>query len=347
MEKPTLIEVVLDAAPGGRLDRALAAAAPDGLGLSRSRLKALIEAGAVERDGAALTDPAAKVAGGERITVRLPPPAPASDAPEAIPLAILHEDDDLIVLDKPAGLVVHPAPGAEAGTLVNALLHHCGDRIAGVGGARRPGIVHRLDKDTSGLMVVAKTDRAHAALSAAFRDREVEREYRAIVWGAPDPAEPRLAGLPGVRFEAGGVLRIDGAIGRHPTDRKRMAVVAPARGRHAVTRVRTLLRCGGVAALVGCRLETGRTHQIRVHLAQVGHPLVGDSLYGRRRKPPASAPPELAAALAGFPRQALHAARLGFVHPATGAAMSWETPPPDDFTRLSRLLGNFAEGGEL
>jgi 23S rRNA pseudouridine1911/1915/1917 synthase len=234
-----------------------------------------------------LRDPAARVAGGERIEVRIPEAVPARDAPEDIPLAILHEDADLIVVVKPAGLVVHPAPGAEAGTLVNALLHHCGERIAGVGGTRRPGIVHRLDKDTSGVMVVAKTDHAHAALAAAFKARAVEREYLALVWGVPDAAEPRLAGLPGVSFEPGGVLRIEGAIGRHPADRKRMAVVAG--GKPAVTRVAVLERFGGHAALVACRLETGRTHQIRVHLSHVGHPLIGDPVYGRRRSLPKEA----------------------------------------------------------
>jgi 23S rRNA pseudouridine1911/1915/1917 synthase len=333
------IEVVLGGPPGARLDRALAAAVPAELALSRSRLKALIEAGAVTREGAALSDPAARVAGGERVVVRLPEPAPARDAAEAIPLDIVHEDDAVIVVNKPAGLVVHPAPGAESGTLVNALLHHCGDRIEGVGGARRPGIVHRIDKDTSGLMVVAKTDRAHAALSAEFKAHAIDREYLAIVRGVPDPGDPRLAGLPGVSFEAGGVIRIEGGIGRHPTDRKRMAVVG-ARGRRAVTRVRVVERYGDVAALVSCRLETGRTHQIRVHLAHVGHPLVGDPVYGRRRPLPASVPQAVAAAVARFPRQALHAARLGFRHPVSGEAMAFAVAPPGDFTRLSRVLGN-------
>jgi 23S rRNA pseudouridine1911/1915/1917 synthase len=333
------IEVVLGGPPGGRLDRALAAAVPEELGLSRSRLKALIEAGAVTREGAALRDPAARVAGGERVVVRVPEPRPARDAAEAIPLEIVYEDDALMVVNKPAGLVVHPAPGAETGTLVNALLHHCGDRIEGVGGARRPGIVHRIDKDTSGLMVVAKTDRAHGVLSAAFKAHAIEREYLAIATGVPDAGDPRLAGLTGVRFEPGGVLRIEGAIGRHPADRKRMAVVG-ARGRRAVTRVRVVERYGEVAALVSCRLETGRTHQIRVHLAHVGHPLVGDTVYGKRRALPRSVPEAVRAAITEFPRQALHAARLGFVHPVTGERLAFAAAPPVDFTRLSRLLGN-------
>jgi 23S rRNA pseudouridine1911/1915/1917 synthase len=343
MSKSRVIEIVLGEAPGGRLDKALAAAVPEPLGLSRSRLKTLIGAGAVARaDGAVLDDPAARVAGGERLTLRLPDPAPARDAPEAIPLAVVHEDDDLIVVDKPAGMVVHPAPGAEAGTLVNALLHHCGERIAGVGGARRPGIVHRIDKDTSGLLVVAKTDRAHAALSAAFKAHVIEREYLALVWGVPDPAEPRLAGLPGVSFEAGGVMRVIGAVGRHPTDRKRMAVTG--RGRHAVTRATVLERFGGLAALTACRLETGRTHQIRVHMAHVGHPLIGDPVYGRRRTAPKAAEPALANALASFRRQALHAARLGFVHPRTHIPMYFEAAPPEDFTALLAALRNHPTG---
>jgi 23S rRNA pseudouridine1911/1915/1917 synthase len=333
------IEVTLGGPPGVRLDRALAAAVPAELGLSRSRLQGLIAAGAVARAGGGeIADPAVRVAGDERLVLRLPEPAAPEDAPEAIPLAIVHEDDDVIVIDKPAGLVVHPAPGAEAGTLVNALLHHCGDRLAGVGGTRRPGIVHRIDKDTSGLLVVAKTDRAHQALSAAFKAHAIEREYLAIVWGVPDASDPRLAGLDGTAFEPGGVLRIEGGIGRHPTDRKRMAVTRS--GRRAVTRVRVVERFGTVAALVACRLETGRTHQIRVHLSHVGHPLVGDPIYGRRRTLPARLPAPCAAALGGFGRQALHAAVLGFEHPATGVPVRFSAQPPADFTTLLAALRN-------
>ncbi len=338
MSDPRIIKIVLGTAPGGRLDRALAAAVPEGLGLSRSRIRTLIEAGAVTRGDSMLTDPAAKPVPGGRLVIRLPEAPPTEAAPEAIPLAVIHEDEHILVIDKPAGLVVHPAPGAERGTLVNALLHRYGAALAGVGDARRPGIVHRIDKDTSGLLVVARTAAAHAALSAAFKAHEVDREYLAIVWGAPDAAEPRLAGLPGVAWEAGGTLRIEGAIARHPADRKRMAVGSG--GRHAVTRVRVLERFGRMAALVACRLETGRTHQIRVHLAHIGHPLVGDPVYGRRRSLPANTPPEVAAVLHGFPRQALHAARLGFHHPDSGADMVWEAPPPEDLTRLSRVLSN-------
>ncbi len=313
----------------GRLDKALAEVCP---ALSRSRVSALIAAGAVRRaqDGAAgavVTDGALKVKPGEAFAVLAPPPEPATAAPEAIALDIVHEDAALIVVNKPAGMVVHPAPGALRGTLVAALLHHCGASLSGVGGVARPGIVHRIDKGTSGLLVVAKTDAAHAALSAQFAAHDLERAYLAVVWGAPDRADPRLAGLPGVGFEADGWVRVEAAIARHKTDRKRMAVVAG--GRRAVTRFRVEQRFGAVekpvAALIRCRLETGRTHQIRVHLAHVGHPLVGDPVYGRSRGH---------AAAAGFARQALHAATLGFRHPDDGRMVRFERPPPPDFTAL-------------
>jgi 23S rRNA pseudouridine1911/1915/1917 synthase len=329
------VRITVPDLPGERLDKALAAGAPDGLGLSRSRLQALIGAGAVRRvGGGPLDDPRLRVFGGEEVEVTLPPPAPVRAAPEDIPLAVVHEDADVIVIDKPAGLVVHPAPGAAAGTLVNALLHHCGASLSGVGGRLRPGIVHRIDKDTSGLLVAAKNDAAHQGLAAQFAAHALERRYLAVTWGAPDPADPRLAGLPGVAWEPGSVLRVEGRIGRSAADRKRMAVVADG-GRHAVTRACALERFGEGpafrAALVECRLETGRTHQIRVHLAHVGHPLVGDGVYGRRR---AGADP----ALAGFPRQALHAASLGFRHPRSGEALRFEAPPPADFQGLLTVL---------
>jgi 23S rRNA pseudouridine1911/1915/1917 synthase len=226
------------------------------------------------------------------------------------------------------GLVVHPAPGAREGTLVNALLHHCGPSLSGIGGALRPGIVHRIDKDTSGLLVVAKNDAAHQGLAAQFAAHTLERRYLAVVRGAPDPADPRLAGLRGVAWEPGGVLRIEGNIGRHPGDRKRMTVLSTG-GKPAVPRARVLERFGPgvapVASLVECRLETGRTHQIRVHMAFAGHPLVGDAVYGRRGG---------TGLMAEFPRQALHAATLGFVHPGNGEAMRFEAPPPADFAAL-------------
>lgn len=301
-----------------RLDRWLAACWPD---LSRSRLKALIEAGHLRRDGATVRDPAEAPRPGARYVLSLPPPAPASPQAEAIPLAVLHEDDDLIVIDKPAGLVVHPAPGNPTGTLVNALLAHCGGSLAGIGGESRPGIVHRLDKDTSGVMVVAKTESAHRALSAAFAGRALERRYLALVWGVPATAEGR----------------IEAPIGRHPVDRKRMAVVA--RGKPAATRWRLLRAYGTALSLLECRLETGRTHQIRVHLAHQGHPLVGDPAY-LRRLPAAAArlDPALRSALAGFPRQALHAASLAFRHPRTGETLAFDTPLPEDMDSLVARL---------
>ncbi len=332
------MSITLAAGPSDRLDKALAAAAPDGLGLSRSRLQALILEGAVRlAGGAQIVDPRFRIGGGATLELTLPPPAPARAEAEDIPLVVVHEDADLIVIDKPPGLVVHPAPGAPAGTLVNALLHHCGASLSGVGGEMRPGIVHRIDKDTSGLLVAAKNDAAHQGLAAQFAAHTLERRYLAVTWGAPDAADPRLAGVEGVAWEPDGRLRIATRIGRSMSDRKRMAVV-PAGGRTAVTRARTLERFGDPArpraALVECRLETGRTHQIRVHLAYVGHPLVGDSVYGRRRL---GTDP----ALAEFPRQALHAASLGFVHPRSGAAMRFDAPtPPDLADLLERLRRN-------
>jgi 23S rRNA pseudouridine1911/1915/1917 synthase len=312
-----------------RLDKALAAAAPEGFGLSRSRLQALIAGGAASADGAVLRDPTVRLAPGAEVLLRMPEAAEVETRAQDIPLNIVFEDAHLIVVDKPAGMVVHPAPGAEDGTLVNALLHHCGDSLSGVGGEKRPGIVHRIDKDTSGLLVVAKSDAAHQGLAALFAAHDLERLYLAVTRGAPDPADPRLAGLTGVKWEPGAMLRIEGDIARHPVDRKRMAVGRPG-GRRAVTRARAIERFGGhkpVAALVECRLETGRTHQIRAHLSHVGHPLIGDPVYGRKGDP-----------VAGFGRQALHAATLGFVHPVTGQKVRFEAAPPEDFEALLDAL---------
>jgi len=334
------LRVVLPDPAPPRLDKALAVAVPEAAGLSRSRLARLIADGAVTRAGTALTDPAGRVSAGETIEIALPEPEPLQDAPQPLPLTVLYEDAELIVIDKPAGMVVHPAPGSRDGTLVNALLHHCGPSLAGIGGARRPGIVHRLDKETSGVLVAAKTDRAHHGLSGQFAAHSVERHYTALVHGVPDRAEARLAGLPGVGFEDGGVLRIATRLGRHPVDRQRQAVLA-AGGRHAVTRARVEARFGSppALALVDCWLETGRTHQIRVHLAHVGHPLVGDPVYGGRRRLPARALPEAAArAVAAFPRQALHAATLGFDHPLTGARLRFAAPLPADMAALIAAL---------
>jgi 23S rRNA pseudouridine1911/1915/1917 synthase len=311
--------VAASAARGLRLDRFLADASG---GLSRSRVKALIEQGHVRRDGGPATDPSEPVRPGVTYALDLPPALPATPAPQPIPFPILYEDADLVVLDKPAGLVVHPAPGNQDGTLVNALLAHCGDQLTGVGGERRPGIVHRLDKDTSGIMVVAKTQFANTALTAAFAARDIDRAYLALVWALPNP----LAG------------DIQGDIGRDRRDRKRMAVVAR-NGKPALTRYRTLRIWSASVAHLECRLATGRTHQIRVHLASRGNPVVGDPLYLRRVPAVARALPEpIRRRLLDFPRQALHAARLGFAHPRTGQALSFTTTPPADMTGLIAAL---------
>jgi 23S rRNA pseudouridine1911/1915/1917 synthase len=300
---------------GQRTDRFLA----DAIGTtSRSRVKLLMEAGHVLRDGTAFREAAAPVRAGMTYTVNIPQPVAARPQAQSVPFAIVHEDDDLIVLDKPPGLVVHPAPGNEDGTLVNALLAHCGDTLPGIGGERRPGIVHRLDKDTSGLMVVAKTEAALAALSDDFAARRIERAYFALCWGMLSPASGE----------------IDGAVGRDPRDRKRMTIVARG-GKPAVTRYRTLQVLHGAVSLIECRLATGRTHQIRVHLSQNGHALLGDPVY-LRRVPAAArllAKGARQAAL-DFPRQALHAAILGFTHPRTGQILRFETRPPADFNKL-------------
>ncbi|MBI2586594.1 MAG: RluA family pseudouridine synthase [Rhodospirillales bacterium] len=300
-----------------RLDRALADVLP---ALSRTRLKALIEAGRVMRDGRiAVTDPAAKVMGGDTFTVAVPAAAPAAPRPQAMPLAVVYEDDDLIVVDKPAGLVVHPAAGNPEGTLVNALLAHCGASLSGIGGVMRPGIVHRLDKGTSGLMVAAKNDAAHRALAAELAERKLERAYKALVWGVPKPRAGKIEGL----------------IGRDRRQRKKMAVVKSG-GKPALTRYRVLMPVGTAASLVECRLNTGRTHQIRVHMAAIGHPVVGDPVYGgrpgRRRKGQAAALP------GGLNHQALHAYLIGFEHPRSHRRLRFESNLPLYFKELLDLL---------
>jgi len=292
--------------------------------------------------GDPVTTPKAKVAAGQVWLVDLPAAVATDTLPEDIPLEIVFEDAHLVVVNKPAGMVVHPAPGSETGTLVNALLHHCGDSLSGIGGEKRPGIVHRIDKDTSGLLVVAKSDAAHHGLADQFARHTLERHYMAIVWGAPSAADPRLSGIKGVSFEAGGVIRIAGNIARHKTDRKRMAVVVDA-GRHAITRTRVIEAFGPqekpVAALVDCWLETGRTHQIRVHMTYAGHALVGDPVYGSRRAISRTAIPVAGAeALRGFHRQALHAATLGFVHPVTGETLEFRAGLPDDMQTVLQAL---------
>lgn len=312
----------LAAHPGDRIDRWLARcldAREDIPPLSRNRLKTLILDGRLTVDGGTIADPSAAVKPGARYRLDVPPAIPAEPEAQDLPLTVVFEDGALIVIDKPAGMTVHPAPGAPRDTLVNALIAHCGDSLSGIGGVRRPGIVHRIDKDTSGLLVIAKTDAAHHALAALFAAHTIERAYRAVCWGVPAPP-------------AG---RIEGAIGRHPRDRVRMAVRPDGAGKAAVTHYRTVKRFGEAAALLECRLETGRTHQIRVHLTHVGHPLVGDPVYGRGRSGRLAGLPEAARGrLLGFPRQALHAAVLGFAHPVTGAPMRFESPLPPDMEQL-------------
>ena len=313
------------AADGDRLDRALAAALPE---LSRSRIKVLIEAGHVTLADAeseaprTISEPSTRVKSGQVADVAVPAPTPAKPVAQAMALDVVYEDADLIVIDKPAGLVVHPAAGNPDRTLVNALIAHCGDSLSGIGGERRPGIVHRLDKDTSGLIVAAKTDQAHNALAAQFAEHSIDRAYHAVLWGVPSPREGR----------------IEGNIGRSTRDRKKMAVVTRG-GRPAATRYRVLRPLGAAASLVECRLETGRTHQIRVHMAAIGNPVIGDPLYGRitsargaklpesRRKP-----------VRAFGRQALHAVLIGFDHPTTKKRLHFECDLPPDIRELMGTL---------
>ena len=334
-----LVAVTIGDAPPPRLDKALARDVPEAAALSRSRLARLIAAGAVSRRGVVLTDPTLRVAAGDVLEVILDDAVETATAAEDIPLSVLWEDADLIVVDKPAGMVVHPAPGSAAGTLVNALLHHFGGNLSGIGGERRPGIVHRIDKDTSGLLVVAKSDRAHHGLAAQFAAHDVNRRYLAVVHGAPDAADPRLRGIAGVAFEPGGVVRIETRLARHRTDRQRQAVTAHG-GRHAVTRARLVEGFGAppAASLLECRLETGRTHQIRVHMAHVGHALVGDLSMAAGAGSRAACWARRAAPANAFPRQALHAATLGFTHPVSGAALEFAAPLPADMAGLIAML---------
>ncbi len=332
-----IVTVQIGPDPGPRLDKALARDVPEGESLSRSRLARMIAEGVVAVNGAVVRDGKAKVVEGDVVTLAVEEAAEVETQAEDIALDIRFEDDDLIVVNKPAGMVVHPAPGSPSGTLVNALLHHFGGNLSGVGGEKRPGIVHRIDKDTSGLLVVAKSDRAHHGLAAQFADHSVDRVYQALCHGVPDPADPRLRGVPGVSFESGNVLKITTHLARHKTDRQRQAVLFHG-GRHAVTRVFVEEGFGPVA-LVACRLETGRTHQIRVHMAHVGHALIGDQTYGGRRKVSGKLlGDEVAGALNGFGRQALHAAKLGFIHPVSGAALSFEAVLPPDLAGLLTQL---------
>jgi 23S rRNA pseudouridine1911/1915/1917 synthase len=305
--------VVAEDAAGWRLDRALAAAVPT---LSRERLKALISSGAVAApDGAAVRDPAAKARPGT-YAVAVPEPKAAHNEAQDIALEIVHEDDHLLVVDKPAGMVVHPAAGNLDGTLVNALLHHCAGRLSGIGGVARPGIVHRIDKDTSGLLVIAKTDVAHEGLAAQFARHSIRRAYTAVVAGLPNPTSGS----------------VDASLARSSADRKKMAVVEAGRGKRAVTHFR-VVRALRAAAEVECRLETGRTHQVRVHMASIGHPLLGDPVYGRSRAEHREVLKRL-----GFLRQALHAAELGFIHPVSKQNLSFKSALPSDIQELLRAL---------
>ena len=309
------ISVRLDAAYAGwRLDRALAAAVPT---MSRERLKSLIRSGAVEAFGKPVRDPATKVAGGEALIVAVPEPKPAHNLAQDIPLTIVFEDDHLLVVEKPAGLVVHPAAGNLDGTLVNALLHHCGGSLSGIGGVARPGIVHRIDKDTSGLLVVAKSDIAHVGLAKQFAAHSIDRRYLAIVNGVPRTSEGK----------------VDAPLARSATNRKKIGIVQGDRGKRAVTHWRRL-EILNEASLVECSLETGRTHQVRVHMASIGHSLVGDRVYGRTGKTHGKLLTEL-----GFHRQALHAAALGFTHPVTKHRLSFSSAMPPDMQELFNALG--------
>jgi len=311
-------EIITGTIPApNRLDKALAEATD----LSRARIQALIGAGRVEIDGNLATTPSAKVSKGATFHIGIPPAAEADARPQDIPLAIAFEDEHLIVLDKPAGMVVHPAAGNPDGTLVNALLHHCAGRLSGIGGVARPGIVHRIDKDTSGLLVVAKSDRAHEGLAAQFAAHSVHRRYLAVCGGHPRRPEGTIAGR----------------IGRSDANRKKMAVLDKdsSRGKHAVTHYKMIERLGP-ATLIECRLETGRTHQVRVHCASIGHALLGDPLYGTTPRP---LKPLLSRI--GFARQALHAARLGFEHPISNQILRFEAKLPADMAELIDQLGHF------
>jgi 23S rRNA pseudouridine1911/1915/1917 synthase len=307
------IEIVLGSdAVGQRLDRAIAGALPD---LSRVRVQALLAEGRVTRDGAVTTDASAHAKPGQTIVIDIPAPVAAIPTPQNIPLNIVFEDEEMLVIDKPAGLVVHPGAGNHDMTLVNALLFHCAGQLSGIGGVRRPGIVHRLDKDTSGLMVAAKTDRAHAALAAQLQARTLKRIYNAVVWGIPMPP----------------VGKIEGNIGRSPNDRKKMALLQHG-GRAAITHYRLIQPLNG-ASVVECRLESGRTHQIRVHMAALGHNLIGDPLYGTNR-PHKGAPTEAR----NFPRQALHATQISFFHPLSKTEMCYVSPVASDISALIAAL---------
>lgn len=336
----SILRVTIGAEPPPRLDKALARDVPEEAALSRTRLAKLIDEGAVRHAGQVVTNPKISVTEGDVIEIALPEVTESHIEAEKLPLDVRFEDDDLIVVMKRAGMVVHPAPGTPDGTLVNALLHHFGGKLSGVGGVGRPGIVHRIDKDTSGLLVIAKSDRAHHGLADQFAAHSVERLYLALVHGHPDPADPRLRGVRGVSIEPGAVIKVTSDLARHKTDRQKQAVFF-GHGKHAITRARVLEVFGTPAqlSLVECRLETGRTHQIRVHMAHAGHGLIGDPVYGGRRKVAKGAlPDEAMERLAAFDRQALHAAVLGFEHPVSGETIRFEAALPKDMDDLITSL---------
>jgi 23S rRNA pseudouridine1911/1915/1917 synthase len=323
MNDPAATSVTIpDVLDNTRLDRALSILLPE---LSRARIQALIGQGEIRVNGS-LLKPSAKVTAGQVVTYVMPAPEPAEPVAEDIPLDIVYEDDDLLVLNKPAGLVVHPAAGHAQGTLVNALLHHCADSLSGIGGVKRPGIVHRLDKDTSGLMMVAKNDFAHAHLARQLADRTLSRTYQALVWGVPTPLKGR----------------VEAPLARNPNNRFFMAVRKD--GRAAITHYTVLDRFGETASLVECKLETGRTHQIRVHMAYIKHPVIGDPLYGLQQTAVngylkrGEYTEKKADIIRSFPRQALHAYKLAFIHPRTEKTISLEASLPKDFRDLEKAL---------
>lgn len=318
MEQTDPFIITADPAHAGqRLDRWLAAHCPEDL--SRSRLKTLIQDGHLSYNGVTVTDPSASVKPDGSYELRIPPPVDATPQPQDIPLDIYYEDEHLIVLEKPAGMVVHPAPGAYDGTLVNALLYHCGDSLSGIGGVARPGIVHRLDKDTSGVMMAAKSEKAHVKLAKMFAKHQLDRRYHALVWGLPKDKQGT----------------IDAPIGRSKHDRKKQVIHEG--GKEAITHFQTMRDLPPFAALIECQLETGRTHQIRVHMAAYGYGIIGDPVYGtalRAAQMPDQTSRDVLAQLRNFERQALHAAHLGFAHPVTGEALAFDSPMPDDMKQL-------------
>lgn len=341
------IHLVVNTNTAQRLDKTLAELIPKELGISRSRIQELIIGGAVlNADGKFLYQPSSKTHFGQKVIVLLPPPHALDLLPEDVKLDILYEDSDLLVINKVAGMVVHPAPGLYRGTLVNALLYHCGETLSGIGGVKRPGIVHRIDKDTSGLLVVAKTNIAHAGLAKQFFQHSVERRYIAFAYGCPSSFDSKLKLLSGITFEAKDQMKVVSKIGRHKVNRKKMAVSLNS-GRHAVTRIQVKkffgVKNSPMASLLECQLETGRTHQIRVHLSYIGHSIIGDQTYRARKRTSLGPSKDSTFHVDNFKRQALHAATLGFVHPKTNEWLSFSSALPDDMENLLGFLEQSAD----